>query len=646
MFSRKEVRQVKDSDTPASGAPPGSAHGRGFYLTCLTVLGIVYGDIGTSPLYAVRECFYGKNPFPPTTDNVLGILSLIFWSLLIVISVKYLLFVMRADNRGEGGILALMALLVPRDDGSRKRRKILFWLGLFGASLLYGDGVITPAISVLSAVEGLGVVTPVFDPYVIPVTILILILLFLFQRRGTAGVGAFFGPVICVWFIVLALLGIGGIARAPLVLAAVNPVHGAGFFLRYHWHGMLVLGAVFLAVTGGEALYADMGHFGRRPIRYTWFGLVLPALLLNYFGQGALILSNPWESYHPFFHLAPSGTLLPLIILSTLATVIASQAVISAAFSLTRQAVQLGLSPRMLVVQTSSEEIGQVYVPTVNWLLMVTTICLVLGFGSSGNLAAAYGVAVSGTMFITTILLSFLSREKWGWNPVVVFLVTLLFLLADTSFLGANLFKIGKGGWFPIVCGAAVFSLMTTWRTGRDILNLRLGEMTTSLDSLLEGMAAAPPTRIAGTAVFMVRRLHAAPPMLVHHLKHHRVLHEQIVLLTVITELVPRVPASDRLEVVRLEQGFFRVIVRYGFMQSPNVPVALRECVQFGLHIDPDLVTYYVARETVIPTEKIHGMSVWREKLFSFMSRNALRATAFYHIPPGQVLEIGIQVEI
>lgn len=646
MVLRNYARNREKADVPDRGLPTSLGVGGPFYLTCLAVLGVVYGDIGTSPLYALRECFYGRAPFPPTTENVLGILSLIFWSLIVIISCKYLLFVMRADNRGEGGILALLALVVPMEGDGRKRRRTLFWLGLFGASLLYGDGVITPAISVLSAVEGLRVATPAFEPFVIPITILILILLFLFQKRGTAGVGALFGPVMLAWFAVLAILGIAGIVRAPQVLAAVNPVHGVRFFLDNGWHGTLVLGAVFLVVTGGEALYADMGHFGRCPIRFTWFGLVLPALLLNYFGQGALILDNPRESFNPFFHLAPSALLYPLVILSTLATVIASQAVISAAFSLTRQAVQLGLSPRLLIVQTSSEEIGQVYVPTINWLLMITTICLVLGFGSSGNLAAAYGVAVSATMFITTILLSFLTRERWGWKPVTALLVALLFLLADTSFLGANLFKITEGGWFPIVFGAVVFSLMTSWRTGRDILNKTLDDMTAPLDHLLENIAGNPPVRLDGTAVFMVRRLHAAPPMLVHHLKHHKVLHEQVVLLTVLTEPAPRIPAAERIEVMKLKEGFFRVTVRYGFMQSPNVPVALRECEQYGLRIDTDSVTYYLARETLIPTEKIYGMNIWREKLFSFLARNTLRATAFYHIPPGQVVEIGIQVEI
>ncbi len=647
FFARKRFSQKGKPDESNKDISPGEPRRRQFYLTCLAVLGIVYGDIGTSPLYALRECFYGRNPFPPTAENVLGILSLIFWSLLMVISCKYLLFVMRADNSGEGGILALMALLVPRQDpSSRKKRRVLFWLGLFGASLLYGDGVITPAISVLSAVEGLKVATPAFEPYVQPITILVLLLLFFFQKKGTAGVGSFFGPIMLVWFFVIATLGIAGIVRAPEVLAAVNPAHAADFFLRYRWSGFLILGAVFLVVTGGEALYADMGHFGRRPISFTWFRLVFPALLINYFGQGALILAHPAESLHPFYHLAPAKALYPLVVLATLATVIASQAVISGAFSLTRQAMQLGVSPRMLVVQTSSEEIGQVYVPTVNWMLMLTTIFLVLGFGSSSNLAAAYGVAVSTTMLITTVLLFFVAREKWRWNPVAAVLALCLFLAPDTSFFGANLLKIREGGWFPLTAGVLIFALMTTWRTGRDELYRRLSEKAEPMDDFLRRISGEPPVRLPGTAVFMVRRFLGAPPMLVHHIKHHKVLHEQVVLLTVITEPVPRIPAAERLDVAELDQGFFRVTVRYGFMQSPHVPVALRQCEQFGLLIDTDTVTYYMERETLIPMRKRPGMMLWREKLFSFMARNALRATAFFSIPPEQVVEIGIQVEI
>jgi KUP system potassium uptake protein len=622
----------------------GSRDGR-FYLTCLTLLGIVYGDIGTSPLYALRECFYGRNPFPPTSENVLGILSLVFWSLVIVISCKYLMFVMKADNRGEGGILALMALLVPKDKYSRRRRILLFWMGLFGASLLYGDGVITPAISVLSAVEGLQVATPAFESYVIPITIVILVFLFIFQKRGTTRVGSLFGPVMMLWFAVIAILGISGIVKAPEVLAAVNPAYGVEFFLRYGWSGVLVLGAVFLVVTGGETLYADMGHFGRRPISFTWFSLVFPALLLNYFGQGALILTNPKESIQPFYHLAPDVMLYPLVILATVATVIASQAVISGAFSLTRQAMQLGVSPRILVIQTSSEEIGQIYIPSVNWMLMITTILLVLGFGSSSNLASAYGVAVSTTMLITTILIFFITREKWRWHPLLALLVTCMFLTEDISFFGANMLKIKEGGWFPLVAGGFVFILMTTWRRGREILFERLGKRTEPMDDFLEQVSEQPPLRLPGTAVFMIGRLVGAPPMLVHHFEFNRVLHEQVLLLTVVNEPVPRIPAAERLEVTELVNGFYRVVVHYGFLQSPNVPVALRTCEQFGLGVDPNEATYYLGRETLIPNKERPGMMLWREKLFAFMVRNELRATAFFNIPPERVVEIGIQVE-
>ncbi len=538
-----------------------------------------------------------------------------------------------------------MALLVPKDKQSRRRRIILFWMGLFGASLLYGDGVITPAISVLSAVEGLKVATPAFESYVLPITIVILVTLFFFQKRGTAGIGSLFGPIMMLWFAVISVLGISGIVKAPEVLAAVNPQHAVDFFLRYRWSGVLVLGAVFLVVTGGETLYADMGHFGRRPISFTWFSLVLPALLLNYFGQGALILTDPKGSFQPFYHLAPAILLYPLVILATIATVIASQAVISGAFSLTRQAMQLGVSPRMLVVQTSPEEIGQIYIPFVNWTLMITTILLVLGFGSSSNLSSAYGVAVSTTMMITTVLIFFITCEKWRWHPLLALLVTGMFLAVDISFFGANMLKVKEGGWFPLVAGGMVFSLMATWRRGREILFERLGERTGPMGDFLKRVSEDSPIRLPGTAVFMIGRLVGAPPMLVHHFEFNKVLHEQVVLLTVVNEPVPRIPAAERLEVTALENGFFRVIVRYGFLQSPNVPVALRTCETFGLVVDPNEATYYLGRETLIPTKERPGMMLWREKLFAFMVRNELRATAFFNIPPERVMEVGIQVE-
>ncbi|WP_246561238.1 potassium transporter Kup [Geobacter grbiciae] len=611
----------------------------------MAALGIVYGDIGTSPIYALRECFHGSHPFPPTPDNVLGVLSLIFWALMITISIKYLLFVMSADNHGEGGILALLALLAPWRDRSRKSRVLLF-IGLFGAALLYGDGAITPAISVLSAVEGLEIAAPGLKPYVLPITIAVLVLLFRFQKRGSSRIGTVFGPVMLLWFATLPILGISWIVRAPQVLTAVNPAHGADFFIHNGWHGFVVLGAVFLVVTGGEALYADMGHFGRFPIRLAWFALVLPALLLNYFGQAALILLNPGQARQPFFNLAPGWALYPLVVLATLATVIASQAVISGAFSLTRQAVQLGQFPHVHIIQTSREEIGQIYIPSVNWLLMIVTISLVLGFGSSSKLAGAYGVAVTTTMVITVVLAFFVAVGTWRWHPVAAALITTLFLTVDLSFFGANMLKIGAGGWFPLAAGGIVFAMMATWHRGREILAQRLQETREPLDHFLLRIAANPPLRVPGTAVFMVKRVPGAPPQLLHHLAHNHVLHEQVVLLTVVTREVPRVTAEKRLEVIRLEQGFSQVTVNYGFMQSPNVPVALRECELFGLKVNLDTTTYFLAHETLIPSLKRRGMMLWREKLFSFMTRNALPSTDFFRIPPERVVELGIRLEI
>lgn len=638
------IQAEPSPERPEKTGPEEKERGQ-FFLVSLAALGVVYGDIGTSPLYALRECFHGVNPFPVTPENILGVLSLIFWSLILVISIKYLLFVMRADNRGEGGILALLALLDPWQGPPQNKRRVLLVLGLFGAALLYGDGVITPAISVMSAMEGLEVAMPALSHYVTPLTILILVLLFLFQKRGTAGVGSVFGPVMVLWFLVLAGLGISGILRAPAVLAAINPVHAVRFFVDNGVTGLLVLGAVFLVVTGGEALYADMGHFGPGPIRFAWFALVLPALLLNYFGQGALMLSDPARTIHPFYQLAPPWALYPLVLLATIATVIASQAVISGAFSLTRQAVALGQFPRLRIVQTSSEEIGQIYIPGINWILMVVTISLVLGFGSSSHLAAAYGVAVTTTMVITTVLAFFITRERWGWHPVLSLLVATVFLVADLAFFGANLFKVPDGGWFPLVAGAGIFTLMSTWRRGRELLGERLRKNIKPLENFLEKIAGEPPLRIPGTAIFLTGNRSGTPPMLLHHLAHNLVLHEQVVILTAVTREIPRIPAADRLKVTDHGQGVFRVLVYYGFMQSPNIPVALRSCEAFGLTIDLEATTFYLGRETLIPTEKVPGMMLWREKLFAFMSRNSLRPTTFYNLPPERVMEIGIQVE-
>jgi KUP system potassium uptake protein len=621
---------------------------RGGRLTTLSLaaLGIVYGDIGTSPLYALRECFHGEHAVRATAANVLGVLSLIFWALLIVISIKYLTVIMRADNAGEGGILALLAFLIPGLRSARAHRQALIALGIFGAALLYGDGLITPAISVLSAVEGLQAAQPQLGPWVVPLTMAILVLLFVFQQRGTARVGALFGPLMLGWFALLAVLGIRGIAHAPSVLAAIHPLHAMAFFAANGRAGFLILGAVFLVVTGGEALYADMGHFGRRPIRLAWFSIVLPSLLLNYFGQGALVLTDSRESLHPFYHLAPGWATYPLITLATLATIIASQAVISGAFSLTRQAILLGLWPRMNIVQTSSDEIGQIYIPAMNWALMAGTIGLVIGFGSSSRLAAAYGVAVATTMVITTILVFRVTTQRWRWPLPLAVLACGGLLVIDLSFLGANMLKVADGGWFPLLVGAVVYTIMATWQRGRQILAEHLERNVEPMAEFLARIEREPPVRVPGTAIFLSGRISGMPPMLPHHLERNQVLHERVILLTSVIEEVPRVAASARLDVEPLAQGFHRMVVHYGFMQSPNIPVALRLCEHLGFAIDLDRVTYYIGRETVIPTHEVEGMAVWRERLFAFLSRNASRATAFFALPSDRVVEIGLEVKL
>jgi KUP system potassium uptake protein len=645
---RTESEQAPPGDRPHKVAVEHKEEPSGGRLTALSLaaLGIVYGDIGTSPLYAFRECFHGEHSVPPTSANVLGVLSLIFWALIVVISIKYLTLIMRADNAGEGGILALLAFLIPGLRARRMRRRSLIVLGIFGAALLYGDGLITPAISVLSAVEGLQAARPGLEPWVLPLTIGILTSLFAFQRRGTGGVGAVFGPLMLVWFAALALLGVRSIERAPQVLAAVNPLHGVEFFVSNGRAGFLVLGAVFLVVTGGEALYADMGHFGRRPIRLAWFTLVLPALLLNYFGQGALVLTDARESLHPFYHLAPEWATFPMVGLATLATIIASQAVISGAFSLTRQAILLGLWPRMNIVQTSSEEIGQIYIPTMNWALMAGTIALVLGFGSSSNLAAAYGVAVTTTMVITTILVFRVTIERWHWPIAASVAACGVLLVIDLSFFGANMMKIAEGGWFPLLVGAAVYTIMSTWQRGRSILVERLEKNIEPIDQFLARIEREHPIRVPGTAIFLSGRVTGTPPMLPHHLERNQVLHERVILLTAVIEEVPRIAAAERMEIETLSQGFSRIVLHYGFMQSPNIPVALRLCEHMGFDLDLEHVTYYIGRETLIPTPEVEGMAVWREQLFAFLSRNAGRATAFFDLPSNRVVEIGLEVKL
>ncbi|HET7696699.1 MAG TPA: potassium transporter Kup [Vicinamibacterales bacterium] len=607
-------------------------------------MGVVYGDIGTSPLYAMRECFFGSHSVPPTQANVLGVLSLIIYSLLVVISVKYIAVVMRADNQGEGGILALTALL-PRAAANPKRWSVFVLMGIFGAALLYGDGMITPAITVLGAVEGLKVATPLFEPYVVPIAVGILIGVFAVQRHGTHRIGRLFGPIMVLWFAVIAMLGIRWLVREPVVLSAVDPRHAVAFFREHGGHGFAVLGAVFLVVTGGEALYADMGHFGKRPIRVAWFGLVLPALLLNYFGQGALLLQNPRAAEQPFFLLAPDWALFPLVGLATAAAIIASQALISGAFSLTRQAIQLGYAPRLDIAHTSSHEIGQVYVPQVNWALMLSTIAIVIAFGSSTALAAAYGIAVTLTMIITAILLHVIATERWRWPVWIAFTVTGIFLSIDLAFFGANALKIAHGGWLPLAIGGVLFTLMTTWKTGRQIVAQRLTARAVPLEQFLATVAESRPARVPGTAVFMTAQPRGTPPALAHNLRYNKVLHSRVVTLMVATQPVPHVPASEQIALQSLGQGVFDLVVQYGFMEDPDVPAALRQAKAQGLELDDQDVTYFLGRETLI-VSRVSGMATWREHLFVLMARNAVRATAFFRLPPERVVELGVQVEI
>jgi KUP system potassium uptake protein len=592
----------------------------------------------------MRECFFGSHAVPPTHENVLGVLSLIIYSLLLVISVKYIAIVMRADNQGEGGILALASLL-PALHGNGSRWPRLVLLGIFGAALLYGDGMITPAITVLGAVEGLKVATPLFEAYVVPIAAAILVGIFAIQRHGTHRVGGLFGPIMVGWFVAIAGLGLIWLAEQPVVLTAVDPRHAVSFFRAHGWHGFAVLGAVFLVVTGGEALYADMGHFGTRPIRVAWFALVLPALLLNYFGQGALLLSNPAAAAQPFFLLAPDWALFPLVGLATAAAIIASQALISGAFSLTRQAIQLGYCPRLDIDHTSPHEIGQVYVPQVNWALMLCTIAIVAGFGSSAALAAAYGIAVTMTMVITVLLLHVVATERWRWPAAAAFAVSGVFLTVDLAFFGANALKVAHGGWLPIVIGGVLFTLMTTWKRGREIVAKRLTARAVPLEEFLARVTESRPARVPGTAVFMTAQPRGTPPALAHNLRYNKVLHEHVVTLMITTQPVPHVPADRQITVRTLGLGVFDVVVRYGFMEDPDVPKALALAREQGLELDDRDVTYFLGRETLIVTPA-PGMAMWRERLFVLMARNAVRATAFFRLPPERVVELGVQVEM
>ena len=619
--------------------------GRRLAVLTLGALGVVYGDIGTSPLYALRECFNPAHGVAPTTENVVGILSLIFWALMLIVSVKYLIFVLRADNKGEGGILALMALIPHRPESRFRTRAVMIGLGLFGASLLYGDGIVTPAISVLSAVEGLSVGTHMFEPYIMPIAVVILLGLFLIQSRGTQAVGALFGPVMVIWFGTLIVLGLPWIAHHPTVLQAFNPMDGIRFLSHNGWMGFVVLGSVFLVCTGGEALYADMGHFGPRPIRTAWFGMVLPALFVNYLGQGAMLLEHPENASAPFYLMAPSWALYPLVALAAMAAVIASQALISGAFSLTRQAIQLGYCPRLRIEHTSASEHGQIYMPEVNWALMVATIGLVLGFKNSGNLAAAYGIAVGSTMVFTTMLAYMVAREQWGVSRPIAGSLALIFLTAELGFLSSNALKIPHGGWFPLAVGLLAYVGFSTWKAGRALLWSRLSERMYPFDQFLKDITEEPPYRVPGTAIFMTSNLKGTPLTLLHNLEHNRVLHERVLLLTVATSDVPFVPDDERSEVEPIGQGFFRVALRYGFMEEPDVPAALSAVTAGGQSIDIDRTTFFLGIETLLPTKR-PGMALWRERLFALMSKNAVRATSFFRIPPERVVEIGIQVEL
>ena len=609
----------------------------------LAALGVVYGDIGTSPLYALKECFAPEYGLEPSPENVIGVLSLILWSLMFVVTYKYITVMLRADNRGEGGILALLAL-VRTQGGSPALRRNLVMLALFGAALLYGDGVITPPVSVLGALEGVQVAAPAFSAAIVPTAFVILLALFSLQRFGTDRVGKSFAPIMVVWFLAISVFGVLGIIQNPVVLKAINPWYGLDFFIRDGMLGFLILGAVVLVLTGGEALYADMGHFGPRPIRIAWLGLVLPALMLNYFGQGALLLSRPEAVSNPFYELVPRVFLYPMIVIATLAAVTASQALISGCFSLTRQAVQLGYCPRVTIIHTSAREEGQIYVPSVNWGLMVMCLLCVVGFRSSTRLTAAYGIAVTGTMVVTTILFAHVARFRWQWPVWRVTAVTGMFLVVDGAFFSANLVKFAHGGWFPLALAVVVFALMTTWKAGRRIV----AEVTRSpltIEEFVRSFGKSSTYRIPGVAVFMNSDPVGVPSILLHHLKHNAVLKEMVIFLSVRSEEVPAVDGSERLEHDDFGQGFHRVVIRCGFMETPDIPSMLPSLARFGLVVAPGQVSYFLGRETLLPTGR-QRLAGWRKRIFIIMARNAQSATAFFNLPPNRVVEMGAQIQI
>lgn len=607
-------------------------------------IGVVFGDIGTSPLYALKETFAGHHPMAVEPTSILGVLSLIFWTIMALVTLKYVAIIMRADNRGEGGSLALLARVTELTRNSRATWFVTM-LGIFAAALFYGDSMITPAISVLSAVEGLDVVAPQFREFVLPITAVVLTGLFWIQKHGTGAVGRFFGPIMCAWFGVLGILGVLSILDTPAVLAALNPLHAIEFLFRHPWASFLALGAIVLAVTGGEALYTDMGHFGKFPIRAAWFSFVLPALVLNYYGQGALLLKHPEAIQNPFYLLAPDWAMIPMVLLATAATVIASQAVISGAFSVARQAVQLGYLPRMRIIHTSHMEEGQIYVPFTNWTLYVAVMALVFGFQSSSNLAAAYGIAVTGTMMIDTILVSFVAILAWRWNPWLAAPLLGVLLLIDFAFFSANAIKLLQGGWFPVVIAIASFTTLTTWRRGRHLLFQEMGNLTMPLDQFIRSIEKSALKRVSSTAVYLTSRPEGAPSALLHNIKHNEVLHARNILVTVQTAEIPSVAPQDRIEIVDLGHTFYRVFVRYGFMEQPNLPEALEGCSAKGLPFDLDTTSFFVSREVVVP-KMSPPMMLWRELYFIWMLRNAQSATDFFHIPTNRVVELGTLVEI
>ncbi|MGV8930757.1 MAG: potassium transporter Kup [Luteimonas sp.] len=609
-------------------------------------LGVVFGDIGTSPLYTLKEAFSPHFGLVGNHDTVLGILSLVFWALMIVVTLKYVSIIMRADNEGEGGIMALMALTQRTLAKGGRSAYIVGILGIFGASLFFGDGVITPAITVLGAVEGLGIAAPALERFIVPIAVVILVLVFFAQRFGTEKVGRVFGPITVVWFVAIAAIGVHNIIDTPEVLKALSPWWAAKFFITHGWHSLFILGAVVLAVTGGEALYADMGHFGVRPIRYGWYGMVLPCLMLNYLGQGAFVLQHPNAVENPFYEAVPQWALYPMIVLATMAAIIASQAVITGAYSVARQAMQLGYIPRMQIKHTSRDTIGQIYVPYINWILMVAVLTVVLMFQTSTALATAYGISVSATMLIDTLLLAMVARSLWPRGRKWVLPLCVLFFVVDVGFVVANGAKFFDGAWFPVVLGLVVFTMLRTWRRGRELLHEEVRKEGIQIDSFLPGLMLAPPVRVPGTAIFLTADQGVVPHGLLHNLKHNKVLHERNVFLTVETLTVPYAPEGMRLKIEPVGDDFYRVLIRFGFMETPDVPLALmRSCDQGGVYFDPMDTTYFASRETIVASRH-RGMPIWRDRLFAFMHRNAAPATGFFRIPGNRLVELGAQVEI